>query len=539
VELRGALSVEGEAAPVDLVVRYPDSFPYFRPEVYAPGLDLGRHQNPFEHNLCLLDRSTRAWSTAETAAHLVATQVPYLLSLLRAGGETLREAEVPQGEPLSYYFPIQAGTFVLIPEELLHLPHDEASGVGRIATVPDELTQQLRGVMLSASARRGGGRSEPLATAAGPLADRFGAARSVEVRWVRIAHAPGGRDPEAVLTAGDAALEGFSRPQWQTAAGGQIAVNAVVFSEEVEQGVFGDQWLFVVRIKRRQGRVEQQGAYLTRGERYSQPDLHARVPQLTPLAQRRVALVGLGSLGAPIATELVRSGLAELRCLDYDLVEAGTTVRWPFGLSAVNAPKADFLAQTLGREYPLATVTPFQWMLGEVRRVGSATDFDLLYRMFDGVDLVIESSGEIGLQQFVSSVADELGIPQLFVWATEGARGGVVALRLPGVTGCWHCLQLGIAAGALPSPARDEMGTVQPRGCGSRTFTGSSFDLAPIWAHAARVASSALASGTPAANAVFVCSLDGGVSPEPPQWQAVPLPQQEDCPCCGRAKAAA
>ena len=42
--LRG--HIEHKGTPVALEIIYPDLFPYFRPEVYAPQLRLGRHQNP-------------------------------------------------------------------------------------------------------------------------------------------------------------------------------------------------------------------------------------------------------------------------------------------------------------------------------------------------------------------------------------------------------------------------------------------------------------------------------------------------------------
>src|SRR5438874_2540114 len=66
--LRGSIDHNGEC--VELEVLYPDLFPYIRPEVYAPALSLERHQNPAQHNLCLLDSSTRAWKPHDTGAWL-------------------------------------------------------------------------------------------------------------------------------------------------------------------------------------------------------------------------------------------------------------------------------------------------------------------------------------------------------------------------------------------------------------------------------------------------------------------------------------
>lgn len=540
VVLRGEVAVEGEADPVQLVVVYPGSFPYFRPEVYASNLELSRHQNPFEHNLCLIDRSTRAWSPTETAAHLVATQVPYLLRLMQEGGEALHEGEAPQGEPASFYFGPLPGTVVFIPDEMLKLPRDQRVGVGRISVGANETPAvRLRGLFHSAAIRGRRGRVERVASAPEELVRRFNGP-TLQMRWARLDAPPTSRDPVAMLAAAEAVSSDLPEARWQQVQGGHVAITGLVYEEEVEQGVMGDGWLFVISVRDRPtpGGVAT-GWYVTRGERLSRADLVARVPTMAPLAGKRVALVGLGALGAPIAFELGRAQLGELRVLDFDLVEAGTIVRWPYGISAVSAPKPEFIAQVLPREYPFTKVEWFHRMLGEAppidREPERETDFDLLAKMFDGVDLVIDASAEIAIQQLIASLADERGIPQITVSATEGARGGIIARTMPGQSGCWHCLQSALHEGAIPVPPHDEMGTVQPRGCGSRTFTGTSFDLLPVVAQAVRTATRTLLHGREGED-VFVLDLtdeDGA-----PRWSSHPLGRRAGCPGCDVAAAA-
>jgi molybdopterin/thiamine biosynthesis adenylyltransferase len=541
VVLRGALEVEGEPDPVELVVAYPDAFPFFRPEVFAPALELDRHQNPFEGNLCLLDRSTRAWSPGETAAHLVATQVPHLLGLIRAGGEELRAGEVPQGEPVSYYFPPLPGTVIWIPEELLDLPREHCVGVGRISfgeTEPPHL--RVRGLLSFVAVRERRGRTQKLAAAGDELQKRF-AGGSIEMRWVRLDSPPRSRDPQALLRQAAEVAPRLTPAPWQQVAGGQVAVTGFVYDEEIRQGEIGDAWLFVAALRDRPTpQTAPSGWYVTRGERLSRADLTARIPRMAALAEKRVALVGLGALGAPIALELARAQLGELRILDFDLVETGTTVRWPFGLSAVAAPKAEFFAQVLPREYPFTKVMAFQRMIGDALQGDRAqgqreTDFEVLDRLLDEVDLVIDASAEIGVQQFIAHLADERGIPQITVSATEGAWGGLIARVIPGASGCWHCLQQSLYDEAITLPPHDEMGTVQPRGCGSRTFTGTSFDLLPIVAQTVRVATTTLIEGRSGAD-VFVCSLADASGA--PVWVAASLERRGACPGCGIAKAA-
>lgn len=540
VVLRGEINVEGEVDPVRLIVVYPDSFPFFRPEVFAPELQLSRHQNPFERNLCLLDRSTRAWSPVETAAQLVATQVPYLLGLLREGGDALRDGEAPQGEPASFYFPPVPGTVVFVPEEMLRLSAGQRSGVARVSVGANETPAiRLRGLLSVVSSRGRKGRIQRIASAPEALMRRFNGA-SVDARWVRLDAPPSSRDPEDLLREAEASSGNLPNARWQQVQGGAIAVTGIVFEEEVEQGVVGDAWIFVVALRDRPtpGGVPT-GWYVTRGERFTPADLTARVPAMTPMPGKRVALVGLGALGAPISFELGRAQLGKLRVLDFDLVEGGTIVRWPYGVSAVAAPKTEFIAQVLPHEYPFTEVEAFQRQLGEAPPVdrddSRETDFDLLARMFEGADLVIDASAEIGIQQLVAFVADGVGIPQITVSATEGGRGGIVARVIPGVTGCWHCLQASLNDGAIPLPPHDEMGTVQPRGCGSRTFTGTSFDLLPIIAQAVRLATTSMLSGRAGAD-VFVLSL--GSEDGAPQWSSYALERRMSCPGCDIAAAA-
>lgn len=241
-----------------------------------------------------------------------------------------------------------------------------------------------------------------------------------------------------------------------------------------------------------------------------------------------------------MCSELARAQLGDLRILDFDLVEVGTTVRWPYGLAAVAAPKPEFLQQVLGREYPFTRVTAFNRMLGQVRHGPGETDFDVLARMLDGADVLIDASAEVGVQQFVGSLADERRLPQVYVWATEGARGGGVARVVPGFTGCWHCLQLAFDRGCSDLPPREEMGPVQPRGCASRTFTGAGYDLLPIAMQAVRVVVATLvAERREDEDDIFVASLPDRVSPSPPAWHTSPLETQFECPCCGEAQAAA
>lgn len=534
VVLRGALPHEGEV--VALEVSYPDLFPYLRPEVVAPERRLERHQNPFAGNLCLLDRSTRAWSPSDTAAWLVAERVPYLLSRLAAGGDELRAAEAPQGEPVSAYFAGVAGAVVLLPEEALALPEDAVAGSGRIAcSVAEPPRLRLRGMVAELVEKTPKGRTRTLARADADLLSRFGG-RTVAFRWVRLDGVPEENSAAAIFAAIDSVRPGFGSPPWQPAADGQLAVAAAVIQEEVQQGTFADAWIFAVRGRLPGGRVSE---YVVRSQRLTRHDLSARLPDAVRLGERTVALAGLGALGGELAIELAKAAVGELRGLDFDYVELGTIGRWPMGLSAVGHAKSDVLRARIALDYPFTRFEPFAHQLGgsaSITTARSETELDVLDRFLDGADLLIDATAEIGVQQALAALAHERSLPQLYVSATEGARGGLIAHVRPGLTGCWLCLQWHLETGSIPLPAREEAATLQPRGCATLTFTGAGFDLLPVAAQAARVAAAALSDRSPqiSGHGVFVCSF-GDDRAEPPTWSSYPLAPHTSCPRCSES----
>jgi hypothetical protein len=112
----------------------------------------------------------------------------------------------------------------------------------------------------------------------------------------------------------------------------------------------------------------------------------------------------------------------------------------------------------------------------------------ILAEFLQGLDLLYDATAEIGVQQYLSHVADNLNLPQVYVTATEGAWGGIVARCIPARTGCWFCLKLWQDARELPLPSFRPSDEIQPRGCATRTFTGTSFDLSPIVSQGVRLA---------------------------------------------------
>jgi ThiF family len=538
---RGRLSTQTHG-DIDVTIVYPDSFPHLRPEVMAPGLRLGRHQNPYQGNLCLLDRSTREWEVTDTGAWLLTERVPLLLGLLERGGAALREGEAPQGEPWSTYLRFEPGTAVFVPVGALAVGAEQTGGQLELAFSPGEPPSGRLRALLRRVTVRGPRAERTVAEADEDLRTGF-SGTVLHGRWVRLPGAPEDPTPLSLLSAVVAADPSLKQPRWRHAGDSSIDVVGCLISEEVTHGHEEQGWVFLVRIRRTTGpHRRQEAVYITRGERLSERDLAARIPTLTPLRERSVLLVGAGALGAPVVLELARCGVGRISIIDGETLEAGNTVRWPLGLSAVGWPKVNALAGWIQSEYPYTKVSVIPAHVGHAPNTGELevareqSELDVLAELLEGTDLVIDATAELGVQHFLSAVAGD--VPQLYVWATEGAGGGFVA-RVTHDTGCWLCLQLHIRDGALPVPSRIEEDTVQPRGCATPTFTGTSYDLAAVANQAVRVAVAQLLGRSPRDQDITICSLWDGVAwLAAPRWECTRLERHPECALCPAAIAA-
>lgn len=534
-------SIESVRGRVELAVAYPDTFPYLRPEVYAPGLRLDRHQNVYEGNLCLLDRSTAQWQVSDTGAWLVADRVPFLLDLLAGDPARMERNETPQGEPRSAYFRSQPGTAVFVPEAANAISEDERSGLMELSLGRAEPRGKYLRALLKRVTAKGGRHGRLLASADEPLERRFPSGE-IEGPWVRLDELPADNTPEALLAMAAALSPAAAKAKYQQLGSAQLAVTGFVFSEEVRQGSYEDGWMFVVRHREMTGAHSlREGAYIVRGQRLSPGDLAERTPQLRNLRDKHVTVIGLGGVGSFIATDLARAGVGELTIVDGDAVEAGNTVRWPVGLTAIGHRKADVIAGWIVNEHPYTAVHKIDGRLGDSRPLSAEgtrglSELDVLAKIFERSHLVIDATAELGIQHLVADLAADR--PQLHVWATEGAAGGVIAL-VDGSGGCWLCLQHALEDGTIPLPPADLQATIQPRGCASPTFTGAAFDLAPVSNQAVRMAVAALLGHGGDADVCVMSLRDDKGAPLPvPSWATYPLTRSVGCDACRSARAA-
>ena len=460
-------------------------------------------------------------------------RLPALLTSARSADRAaVAHLEESQAEPFGDYYAYAPGSMILV-DSSWDIPQDVSQGELEIA-VRSAGNGCFRGTVRTV---RG---PDKTVLAESDTAVASSDSEVVRARWVRTPDPLQAPDGQSLLELVRQRWPQIAVPRWKSINGRQTNIIAIMFPEELRKGVTGDGWVFVVQQGRKGGQV-----FAARTGRYSRADFGERIPALGPLARKRVALFGLGGIGGPAALEFARAGLGELRVLDHDFVDPGTTVRWPLGLGAAGQLKTSALPAFIEREYPFTTVRRWNRRIGDVVLVPSAqqtTDLDVIAEMIDGVDLIFDATAEPGIHHLLGDYAWTQGIPYITAHGTAGAAGGLVARLDPRrPTGCWVCLQKALYENkTIDEPPFDEEGHVQPLGCGDPTFTGAGFDMAEIALEAVRIATGTLCAETEggypsSAWDVAVLSMrtnDG--TRVPPNWKIHSLPPHPDCSCTRR-----
>lgn len=546
LQIDTSVDVDGETIDVEVV--YPDLYPYMRFEVFAPDVNLPRHQNPFGKNLCLIGRSTDNWNVDDTAAAFLSERLPKLLAAARAPIGQSPVPEEPQGEPMSAYYPYTDGAMLLIDSDWQIPPtHDrgwlkialDARPVGDAAGGGIE-APLLRGVVVEVQSSD----RVVLERADRAIVDSVADPVMVVGRWLRIDPPPPVGPPPDGLNGLAAAIDaawggGGTKVPYGHA---QLELSAIVFQEEVAAGAFADGWIFRVRAFGRGRHAKQHVSYLARAGRAGREDMSARIPELAGLRDKTALILGLGGIGTPAALELARAGIARLRLVDADFVDPGTAVRYPFGLASAGRLKVGAVAEWIRRNLPFTAVEAHHHRLGAARRSPSERpEAEVWDELLAGVDIIVDATAEVGLHYLVSDLARGRGIPYIEAATRAGAWGGVVA-RVAGTGGapCWLCYQflLEELREREPSvaPAADPAGLRQPLGCADPTFTGAGFDVAEYGLALARLVAGTLLDGVAGGYPnpgwdVAILNLraaDGHLTA--PAWQTWPLKTHPKCP---------
>lgn len=280
--------------------------------------------------------------------------------------------------------------------------------------------------------------------------------------------------------------------------------------------------------------------YFTQARRAGGGDLEVRMPELAPLRETSIAVVGLGALGAPSAIEFARAGVRDMHVIDSDYVDPATIGRWPLGIAVSGMPKVEAVRSIVKQHYPYTRVYPHRRRLGAVRNdLRDQSEEAVIEGILEHAHLIFDATAEVGVQRYLSDRAAEQGIPYVGVDTTFGAWGGRIVRIVPGTTvGCFVCYRLSLEDSSIGQPAENPKGEVQPLGCGDVTFIGAGFDVVQIALSGVRMAVSTLCAGQAGAYPatawdVMIINLrdpDGRLIP--PQYETYTLKRHPSCPLC-------
>lgn len=508
-----------------LEATYPSGFPEIRPQVklITAGPYPERHASPIDGNLCLLGRGGYQWSSDLTLRQLLEQQ---LAASLSGQGE-----EDPQGEPLEFWW-----NFAGLPTSgILTASNWSLDGATKgqlrlVATVtkgPQGLPC-VRGVVTDI--RADGKTITGLDPAIWPAA-ATGTPRLIPWLFVDKPLLP--RSNAWGRQLGDLVRRTpHLQPVHDLGAGYVGQFFALAYPAELAWKTQGVGWLFFVIHGSRKDFQRGRALNITpvRTYRAGEADLGARVPAVAQFRQRRIAVIGLGAIGGPIAVELARNGCGEMPLLEHDVVEPGNSIRWPLGSSAWGAEKLDALIAFIRREYPRTKIIPYPLAIGNPD--DERGDDAILTDIAANTDLVIDATASFGITNLLSSYCRASKIPLISVSASPNLAGGAVARFVP-ASGCPVCLERHWHAGSIQRPhgLGNDVGLQQPPGCAERTFTGASFDLQELSLQAVRLAFASLANGAVGSLIQTLALADADGHSILPQWREDPIPRHPDCTC--------
>jgi len=367
----------------------------------------------------------------------------------------------------------------------------------------------------------------------GPLPPALINGRDIPMRWVRSHETlrPGGSSAELMTELRRQHLGAQRSP---TPTGNELAIRLDVFVHPIEltEGVAGDGWLVCMEW----GRIRD---FVSSGRKQSHPvrsaavpvyragpsDLGTRVPAFAALEGKTVATVGVGAIGAPIAMELARNGVAELRLMDPDVVEPGNSVRWPLGAKTWGMPKVQALAEHIAEHYPRCKVDPVHHMIGAL----GPNEAPVLDSFLDGVDIVVDASASSMVNIVMWRRCQDRNVPMVKVAATPQVRGGTVMVHAPSGP-CPTCLDIAREAERVTRPAGyADAEQVQPIGCAEPTFPGADYDLQELSLQAVRAAIDVLQEGASTSTAYSLSLRDDAGRACAPRWMTEEVSIESTC----------
>lgn len=439
-----------------LTLIFSDDFPSFPPRVFdtADSRLLRRHHHPGTRQLCLFGPGNARWSAQLTCRDVLA-EAHQLLARFGSESEEPDIDDVP--EPASAVLTYRPGVAILVPPPISSLQPNQAVEVqGNFIARCDRVTKdpelEAQGLVLSAIVS---GKSEKADASYADAFDGRGHVITGQIFYIE-----GVLSGAALMSAVDRRLSqsGFKKDRW----------TCFLFREQSGAADMSRlAWLFVREVEK--SRYEFVETFAYRASERSR-----RVPTLRNLDQKKVSVIGCGSLGSKIAAALAASGLGQVTLVDRDRYEPNNSVRHDTGIGHYGQRKVNAVAERLRDLNREIEITPLFHRIGAAESVEE--DAALMEELAES-DMIIETTGSHGVSRWVNERLFLLGVPGVFVSVTNGAWAGEIVRVVPGGTACWLCWNSQYRED--PPPGEPTDGVFHP-GCGQPSFTGTTFEIGAV-----------------------------------------------------------
>lgn len=148
------------------------------------------------------------------------------------------------------------------------------------------------------------------------------------------------------------------------------------------------------------------------------------------LTEKRVAILGCGSMGSKVAISLARMGVVNFYLVDSDVLKVDNLVRNDLDWGEVGAHKADALAERLKRINAQAKVERWLNLLGGQTSVSALV---ACLNVLKTCDLIVETTGSGQGFVYASSVSEDAGVPMVWGRVFGGGFGGYIARSRPSI----------------------------------------------------------------------------------------------------------
>ena len=260
------------------------------------------------------------------------------------------------------------------------------------------------------------------------------------------------------------------------------------------------------------------------------------------LADARVALVGLGSLGSAVAMHLARSGVAQFHLFDPDRLEPENITRHAGDLSGLYLPKVSVVEALILRRNPKAQV---QSHASSPLWDGSGAAQGQFQELLDHpASLVVVTTADDQVERAINQMAVMAQTPVVYGSVLGAAEHGRIFCVIPGHTACYQCILDAQASAPDRFPSLQEARGAEPAGVHPYRqpgIPGLGIDIEQVALMTARLALQTLARrlsvdiGYPAAHGDhFLWTSRGGWAFDHPQQVRVePYARRASCTVCG------